>query len=85
VSNRRIANFYAKIFTVLLESAAGELGPVVSDDPAWDLKPTADGLDERDYRLLSDLDHKGCFRPLSEFVDGDIEIPIPLDGPGKWP
>jgi hypothetical protein len=83
MSNGRIANFYAKIFAVLLESAAGELGPIVSDDPAWDPKPTDDGLDERDCRLLIDLDHKGCFRPLGEFVDDDIEIPIPLDGLGK--
>jgi hypothetical protein len=33
VSNGGIADFYAKIFTVPLECAASELGPVVSDDP----------------------------------------------------
>jgi hypothetical protein len=27
---------------------------------------------------------RGCFRPLGEFVDGDIEIPVPSDGPGEW-
>jgi hypothetical protein len=70
VSNESIANFYAKIFTVLLECTAGELGPVVSDDPIGDPKPTDDGLDELDYRSL---------------VDGDIEIPIPSDGSEKWP
>jgi hypothetical protein len=33
VSNRRIADFYAKIFAVLLKCATDELGPIVSDDP----------------------------------------------------
>jgi hypothetical protein len=85
VSNRSITNFYANIFTILLECTAGKLGPVISDDPVQDPKPTDDGLDELDYRLLVDLDHRGCFWPLGEFVDGDIEIPVPSDGPGKWP
>jgi hypothetical protein len=85
VSNGGIADFYAKIFTVPLECAAGELGPIVSDDSIWDPKPTDDGLDELDCRLLIDLDHRGRFWPLGEFVDGDIEILVPSDGPGKWP
>jgi hypothetical protein len=33
VSNRHIADFYAKIFKVPLKCVAGELGPVVNDDP----------------------------------------------------
>jgi hypothetical protein len=33
VSNGGIADFYAKIFTVSMEYAAVELGPIVSDDP----------------------------------------------------
>jgi hypothetical protein len=84
VSNGSIANFYAKIFTVLLECSAGELGPVVSDDPIRDPKLVDDGLDELDCRLLIDLDHWGRFRSLGEFVDVDIEISVPSDGPGKW-
>jgi hypothetical protein len=48
VSNGRIANIYAKIFAVPLECAAGELEPVVSDDPVWDPKPADDRLDELD-------------------------------------
>jgi hypothetical protein len=36
VSNRGIADFYVKIFTVPLECVVGELGPVVSDDPVQD-------------------------------------------------
>jgi hypothetical protein len=68
-----------------LECAAGELGLVVCDDLVWDPKPTDDRLDELDCILLVDLDHMGCFRPLGEFVDGDIEIPVPSDGPGKLP
>jgi hypothetical protein len=85
VSNGGIADFYAKIFIVPLECTAGELGPIVSDDPVQDPKPADDGLDKLDCGLLIDLDNRGCFRSLGEFVDGDIEIPEPSDGPGKWP
>jgi hypothetical protein len=42
VSNGCIVDFYAKIFAVLLECTAGELGPIVSDDPIRDPKPTDD-------------------------------------------
>jgi hypothetical protein len=85
VSNGSIANFYAKIFTVPLECTTSELGPIVSDDSIQDIKPTDDGLDELDCRLLVDLDHRGHIPPLGEFVDGDIEIPVPSDGPREWP
>jgi hypothetical protein len=37
--------------------------------------------DEFDRRLLVDFDHRGHFRPLGEFVDGEIEILLPSDGP----
>jgi hypothetical protein len=85
VSNGSIANFYTKIFIVFLKCTTGELGPVVSDDPVRDPKPADDGLDKLDCRLLIDLDHRGCFWPLGEFIDGDIEIPVPSDSPRKWP
>jgi hypothetical protein len=81
MSNRRIADLDAKILTVSLERAAGELGPVVGDDPIWDPKLTDDGLDELDCGLLVDLDHMDCFWPLSELVDGDVQIPKSSDGP----
>jgi hypothetical protein len=81
VSNGGITNFYAKIFAVPLECTTGELGPVVSDNLIWDPKPTDDGFDKLDCGLLIDLDHRGRFWPLGEFIDGDIEIPVPSDGP----
>jgi hypothetical protein len=61
VSNKRIANLDAKIFTVFLECAVGKLGPVVTDYSVRDPKPIDDRLDELDYGLLVDLDHRGCF------------------------
>jgi hypothetical protein len=85
VSNEGIADFYVKIFVIPLECVAGELGPVVSDDPVRDPKPIDDGLDKLDCGLLIDPDHMSPFQPLGEFVDGDIEIPVPSNGPGKWP
>jgi hypothetical protein len=85
VSSGGIADFYAIIFTLPLKCVASELGPIVSDDPVRDLKPADDGLDKLDYVLLIDPDHRCHFQPLGEFVDGDIEIPVPFDGPGKWP
>jgi hypothetical protein len=84
MSNRRIADLDAKVLIVALECTTGKQGPVVSDDSIRDRKPIDDGLDELDCRLLVDFDHRGRFRPLGEFVDGDVKIPIPSDGPGKW-
>jgi hypothetical protein len=40
--NRCIADLDAEIFIVLLKHHAGELGPVVSDDPVRDPKPADD-------------------------------------------
>jgi hypothetical protein len=68
-----------------LECTTGELGPIVTDDPVQKPKPVDDGLDELECRLLIDLDHRGRFWSLGEFVDGDIEISVPSDGSGKWP
>jgi hypothetical protein len=84
MSNRCIADLDANVLAVPLKCAAGKLGPVVGDDPIRDSKSTDDGLDKLDCGLLVDLDHKDRFRPLGEFVDGDLEIPVPSDALGKW-
>jgi hypothetical protein len=84
MSNSCIADLDAKVLIVSLEHDASKLGPVVSGDSVWDPEHAGDGLDELDSRLLVDFDHRGRFRPLGEFVDGDVEIPEPSDGPGKW-
>jgi hypothetical protein len=81
MSNRHIADLDAKILTVSFECAAGELGPIVDDDPVQDPKPADDGLDELDYGPLVDLDHRSCFRPLGKLVDGDVQISESSDGP----
>jgi hypothetical protein len=73
----------AKILAVSLEHAAGELRLVVGDDPVQDLKPTDDRLDELDCRLLIDLEHRGCFQPLGELVNGDVQISESFDGSGE--
>jgi hypothetical protein len=83
MSNRRIADLDAKILTVSLEHATGELGPIVGDDPIQDPKPTDNGLDELDYGLLVDLGHRWCFGPLGELVDGDVQISKSSDNPEK--
>jgi hypothetical protein len=85
MSNRRIANLDAKIFTVPLEGTTSKLGPIIGDDPILDPKSTYDGLDEFYCGLLVDFDHRGCFRPLGELVNGDIEKHVPSDDVGKWP
>jgi hypothetical protein len=77
MSNGHIADLDAKILVVSLECTAGELGTIVNDP-----KPADDGLDELDYGLLVDLDHRGCFWPIGELVDGDVQIPKSFDGPG---
>jgi hypothetical protein len=70
--NRGTTDLDAKVFTVSLKCAAGELGPIVSDDPIRDPKPADDGLNKLDCGLLVDLDHRGCLRPLGELVDVDV-------------
>jgi hypothetical protein len=85
MSNKGVANLDAKIFTVPLEGTTSKLGPIVGDDPIWDPKSAYDGLDEIYCGLLVDVDHWGCFQPLSELVDDDIEEPVPSDGAGNVP
>jgi hypothetical protein len=84
MSNRCIANLDAKIFAIPLEGTASKLGSIVSDDSVWDPKSAYDGLDEFYCGLLIDFDHWSCFRSLDEFVDDDVEEPVPSDGVGKW-
>jgi hypothetical protein len=85
MSNRRIANLDAKIFVVPLQGTTSKLAPIVGDDLVWDPKSAYDGLDEFCCGLLIDFDHWSCFWPLGEFVDGDVEEPVPSDGARKWP
>jgi hypothetical protein len=83
MSRRDIANLDAKIFAVPLESTTSKLGHIIGDDPIWDPKSVYDGFDELHCGLLVDFDHCGCFQPLGELVDGDIEESVPSDGAGK--
>jgi hypothetical protein len=85
MSSERIAYLDAQIFTVPLEGTAGELGPIVSDNPIRDPKSTDDGLDIFYCGLLTEFDHRGHFRPLGELVNADIEKPILSDGAGRRP
>jgi hypothetical protein len=78
MSNGRIAYLDAQIFIVPLEGTAGELGPVVGDNPVRDPKSADDGLDKFYYGLLVDFDHMGHFRPLDELINGDVEKPVPV-------
>jgi hypothetical protein len=55
-----------------LEGIAGEMEPVVGDNPVQDPKSANDGLDKFYYGLLVDFDHMGHFRPLGELVNGDV-------------
>jgi hypothetical protein len=85
MGNGRIADLDVQILVVPLEGSPGKLGPVVGDDPIQDPKPIRDQLDEHDSKLLFYFDHRSRFWPLGEFVDCDVEIPIPSDGSGKQP
>jgi hypothetical protein len=55
-----------------------------SDDPIQDPKPADDGHDELDRGLHVDLDHRGCFWPLGELIDGGVQILESSDGPREW-
>jgi hypothetical protein len=40
--NRCVTDLDVEVFTILLKHLAGELGPIVNDDPVWDPKPAND-------------------------------------------
>jgi hypothetical protein len=75
----------AKGFVVTLEGTTGKLGLVVSYDSVQDPKPIDNRLDELDCWLFVDLDNRGCFWPLSEFIDGDVELLLPYNSTGERP
>jgi hypothetical protein len=74
----------ANALAVFLEDPTCKLGFVVRNDTVWDPKSTDDGLKEGDSGTLGDVDHRGGFWPLGELVDGDEEVPVPANSPGKW-
>ena len=84
MSHRRKAELGADALAILLEEPTFELGPVVRNDTAWDPKSTDDRLEESDSSTLGDVDHSGGLWPLGELVDGDEEVPVPANSPGKW-
>jgi hypothetical protein len=73
----------ADAFTVLLEDSTCKLGPIIRNDTTWDPESADDRLDESDSSALGDADHRGGLRPLGELVNGDKEVPVPADSPGK--
>jgi hypothetical protein len=77
------AELGADAFAVLLKVPTCKLGPVVCNDTTWDPKSTDDRFEEGDSSTLGDADHRGGFQPLGELVNGDKEVPVPADGPGK--
>jgi hypothetical protein len=84
MSHGREAELGANALAILLEDPTCKLGSVVRNDTAWDPKSTDDGLEEGNNSTLGDVDHKGSLWPLGELVDGDEEVPVPANGPGKW-
>jgi hypothetical protein len=84
MSHRREAELCADALTILLEKPTCKLGPIVRNDIAWDPKSTDNRLEESNSSTLGDVDHRSGLWPLSELVNGDKEVPVPADGPGKW-
>jgi len=80
----RKAELDANVLAVPLKEPAFELGPIIRDDAVWDTKPAHNGFEECYCSSLGDVHHRGNFQPLREFVDGDVEEPVPADGFGKW-
>jgi hypothetical protein len=78
------AELGADALAIFLEDPTCKVGSVVRNDTVWDPKSTYDGLEEGDSGTLSDVDHRGGLWPLGELVDGDEEVPVPTNGPGKW-
>jgi hypothetical protein len=83
VGHRCDADLCADAFTILLKDPTCKLGPVVCNDMTWDPKSADDRLEEGDSSALGDANHRGGFRLLGELVNGDKEVPVPADSPGK--
>ena len=84
MSHRRKAELGADALAILLEKPTCKQGPVVRNDTAWDPKSIDNRLEESDSITLGDVDHRGGLWPLCELVDGDEEVPVPVDGPREW-
>jgi hypothetical protein len=84
MSHGREVELGADALAILLEDPTCKLGSVVRNDTVWDPKSTDDGLEEDDSGTLGDVDHRGGLWPLGELVDGDEEVLVPANGPGKW-
>jgi hypothetical protein len=82
MSHRRKAELGADALAILLEEPTCKLGPVVRNDTAWDPKSTDNRPEKSNGSTLGDVDHRGGLWPLGE-LDGDKEVPVPADGPGK--
>jgi hypothetical protein len=85
MSKGRIVDLDAKILIVSLKRVAGELGPVVVDDPVRDPEPTDDGLDKLDCGLLIDLDHEVAFGHLVNLSIATYRYRNPSMAPGNRP
>jgi hypothetical protein len=84
MSHGCIAELGADALAILLEEPTCKLGPIVRNDTAWDPKSTDNRPEESNSSTLGDVDHRGGLWPLGELVDGDEEVPVPVNGPGKW-
>jgi hypothetical protein len=83
VSHGCKAELGADALAIFLKDPTCKLGLVVCNDTTWDPKSTDDRLEEGDSSTLGDADHRGGLWPLGELVDGDKEVPVAADSPGK--
>lgn len=83
VSHGGVANAGADFFTIFHEGMAGELRAMVGDDAVWDSKSGDDALDELNGEVLVNLGNLLGLRPLSEFIDGDVEVFVTSRGRHK--
>ena len=74
--HRSVADLRSKVSTVRFEEITGELRAIIGDDAVGDPKTAHEALDELDHRDSWDGADGFNLRPLSELVDGDVEVSI---------
>src|SRR5581483_3046683 len=74
------AELDAKVLTIVTEQSIGELCAVVCDDSVRDTKATGDISKKSDSRMLVNFDNWQGFCPLSELIDGYIQVFVATDG-----
>ena len=71
----------AKALVAKVAAPVAEAVPAAATEASARALTKEGAAEECGGRCFGDVDHWSCFQPLDELVDGDVEVPVPTDGP----